>query len=145
MIDSILSSVNNPFIGILLGTAVTAVIQSSSASVGILMALGAAGAIGVDQAIFIVFGMNLGACMPAFLSAAGAKRNAKQVAILNLLITLTGVIIMTPLTMILPIADIIEKLLTEYRRSDIRGAHLLQRGYDYYPAAVRLSAGKSDP
>lgn len=124
LIDNILSSVNNPFIGILLGTAVTAVIQSSSASVGILMALGAAGAIGVDQAIFIVFGMNLGACMPAFLSAAGAKRNAKQVAILNLLITLTGVIIMTPLTMILPIADIIEKLLPGSTAAQISAAHI---------------------
>ena len=124
LIDSILSSVNNPFIGILLGTAVTAVIQSSSASVGILMALGAAGAIGVDQAIFIVFGMNLGACMPAFLSAAGAKRNAKQVAILNMLITLTGVIIMTPLTMILPIADIIEKLLPGSTAAQISAAHI---------------------
>lgn len=100
MIDSILSSVNNPFIGILLGTVITAVIQSSSASVGILMALGAAGAISVEQAIFIVYGMNLGACMPAFLSAAGAKRNAKQVALLNMLITLFGVILLTPLTMI---------------------------------------------
>lgn len=124
LIDSILSSVNNPFIGILLGTAVTAVIQSSSASVGILMALGAAGAIGVDQAIFIVFGMNLGACMPAFLSAAGAKRNAKQVAILNMLITLTGVIILTPLTMILPIADIIEKLLPGSTAAQISAAHI---------------------
>lgn len=124
LIDSILSSVNNPFIGILLGAAVTAVIQSSSASVGILMALGAAGAIGVDQAIFIVFGMNLGACMPAFLSAAGAKRNAKQVAILNMLITLTGVIIMTPLTMILPIADIIEKLLPGSTAAQISAAHI---------------------
>lgn len=124
LIDSILSSVNNPFIGILLGTAVTAVIQSSSASVGILMALGAAGAIGVDQAIFIVFGMNLGACMPAFLSAAGAKRNAKQVAILNMLITLSGVIIMTPLTMILPIADIIEKLLPGSTAAQISAAHI---------------------
>lgn len=124
LIDSILSSVNNPFIGILLGAAVTAVIQSSSASVGILMALGAAGAIGVDQAIFIVFGMNLGACMPAFLSAAGAKRNAKQVAILNMLITLTGVIIITPLTMILPIADIIEKLLPGSTAAQISAAHI---------------------
>ena len=68
--------------------------------------------------------MNLGACMPAFLSAAGAKRNAKQVAILNLLITLTGVIIMTPLTMILPIADIIEKLLPGSTAAQISAAHI---------------------
>ena len=124
LIDNILSSVNNPFIGILLGTAVTAVIQSSSASVGILMALAAAGAINVDQAIFIVFGMNLGATMPAFLSAAGARRNAKQVAILNMLITLSGVIIMTPITMLLPVADTIEKILPGTAAAQISAAHI---------------------
>lgn len=124
LIDNILSSVNNPFIGILLGTAVTAVIQSSSASVGILMALAAAGAINVDQAIFIVFGMNLGATMPAFLSAAGARRNAKQVAILNMLITLSGVIIMTPITMLLPVADTIEKILPGTPAAQISAAHI---------------------
>ena len=124
LIDGILSSVNNPFIGILLGTAVTAVIQSSSASVGILMALAAAGAISVDQAIFIVFGMNLGATMPAFLSAAGAKRNAKQVAVLNMLITLSGVIILTPLTMLLPVADTIENLLPGNTAAQISAAHI---------------------
>ena len=117
LIDGILSSVNNPFIGILLGTAVTA-------SVGILMALAAAGAINVDQAIFIVFGMNLGATMPAFLSAAGAKRNAKQVAILNMLITLSGVIIMTPLTIMLPVADTIEKILPGNTAAQISAAHI---------------------
>ena len=124
MIDGILSSVNNPFIGILLGAAITAVIQSSSASVGILMALAAAGAISVDQAIFIVFGMNLGACMPAFLSAAGAKRNAKQVAVLNMLITLTGVVILTPLTMLLPVADTIESILPGNPAAQISAAHI---------------------
>lgn len=124
LIDGILSSVNNPFIGILLGTAVTAVIQSSSASVGILMALGAAGAINVEQAIFIVYGMNLGATMPAFLSAAGAKRNAKQVAILNMLITLSGVIVLAPLTMILPVSDTIESILPGNVAAQISASHI---------------------
>lgn len=124
MIDNILSSVNNPIVGILLGTAVTAVIQSSSASVGILMALGAAGAIGVDQAIFIVFGMNLGATVPAFLSAAGAKRNAKQVAVLNMLITLSGVIVLTPITMLLPVASTIEKILPGAAAAQISACHI---------------------
>lgn len=124
MINDILSNVNNPLIGVLLGTVITAVIQSSSASVGILMALAAAGAISVDQAIFIVFGMNLGACMPAFLSAAGAKRNAKQVALLNMLITLTGVVILVPLTMLLPVADTIERLLPGSAAAQISACHI---------------------
>ena len=124
MIDDILSSVNNPFIGLLLGVVITAVIQSSSASVGILMALGAAGAIGIDQAIYMVYGMNIGACMPAFLSAIGAKRNAKQVAVLNLLITLFGAMLLVPLTMILPVADTIESLLPGNTAAQISAAHI---------------------
>ena len=123
-IDNILKSVNNPFIGLLLGAVITAIIQSSSASVGILMALGAAGAIGVDQAIFIVYGMNLGACMPAFLSAMGAKRNAKQVAILNLLITLFGVLLLMPLTMILPISSTIESIIPDNISAQISASHI---------------------
>ena len=124
LIDNILSSVNNPFIGLLLGMVITAIIQSSSASVGILMALGAAGAIGVDQAIYIVYGMNLGACMPAFLSAMGAKRNAKQVAILNLLITFFGVVLLVPLTMILPVSSTIESILPGNPAAQISAAHI---------------------
>ncbi len=123
-IDNLLKSVNNPFIGLLLGTLITAIIQSSSASVGILMALGAAGAIGIDQAIFMVYGMNLGACMPAFLSAMGAKRNAKQVAILNLLITLFGVVLLVPLTMILPVSGTIESLLPGNVSAQISASHI---------------------
>ena len=124
MINDLLSSVNNPLIGVLLGTLVTAVIQSSSASVGILMALGAAGAISVEQAIFIVYGMNLGACMPAFLSAAGAKRNAKQVAILNVLITLSGVLLLVPLTMLLPVASTIKGFLPGNPAAQISASHI---------------------
>ena len=124
LIDNILSSVNNPFIGLLLGAAITAVIQSSSASVGILMALGAAGAIGVDQAIYIVYGMNLGACMPAFLSAAGARRNAKQVAWLNMIITLFGVILLVPVTMLLPVSRTIENFLPGNVAAQISASHI---------------------
>ena len=124
MINDLLSNVNNPLIGVLLGALVTAVIQSSSASVGILMALGAAGAINLEQAIFIVYGMNLGATMPAFLSAAGAKRNAKQVAVLNMLITLSGVILLVPVTMLLPVAETIEKILPGNVAAQISAAHI---------------------
>ena len=124
MLDNILSSVNNPLVGLLLGVAITAIIQSSSASVGILMALGAAGAIGIEQAIFIVYGMNIGACVPAFLSAMGAKRNAKQVAVVNLLITVFGAVLLVPVTMILPISDTIENFLPNNTAAQISAAHI---------------------
>ena len=124
MIDNILSSINSPWLGLLLGAVITAVIQSSSASVGILMALGAAGAIGIDQAIYMVYGMNIGACMPAFLSAIGAKRNAKQVAIINLLITVFGAVLLVPLTMLLPVSDTIESFLPGNVSAQISASHI---------------------
>ena len=124
LIDNILSSINSPWLGLLLGTVITAIIQSSSASVGILMALGAAGAISIEQAIFMVYGMNIGACMPAFLSAIGAKRNAKQVAVINLLITVFGAVLLVPVTMALPIADTIENLLPGSASAQISAAHI---------------------
>lgn len=125
LINDLLLSIDSPLMGLLLGTVITAVIQSSSASVGILMALGMAGSISIHQAIFIIYGMNLGACMPAFLSAVGAKRNAKQVAILNLLITFFGVVLMVPLTMVLPIADVIESIFPNAVGAQISAAHIL--------------------
>lgn len=124
MIDNLLTSINSPWIGLLLGIVVTAVIQSSSASVGILMALGAAGAITIEQAIFIVYGMNIGACMPAFLSAIGAKRNAKQVAIINLLITVFGAVLLVPVTMLLPVSDTIKNILPGNPQAQISAAHI---------------------
>ena len=66
-----------PFLGILAGTIVTAVIQSSSASVGILQSLAAAGLVPMSAAVYIIMGKNIGTCVPAMLSSVGAKRNAK--------------------------------------------------------------------
>ena len=124
LIDNILRSIDSPWLGLLFGTVITAVMQSSSASVGILMALGAAGAIDIHQAIFIVYGMNIGACMPAFLSAVGAKRNAKQVAILNFIITLFGAVLLVPLTMILPVSNVIENMFSGSVGWQISAAHV---------------------
>ena len=124
LIDNLLLSINSPFVGLLIGTVITAVIQSSSASVGILMALAIATQMDINQGIYIVYGMNLGACMPAFLSAIGARRQAKQVAILNLLITLVGVIILFPLTMILPIPEWIKAASPEMYGLHVSIAHI---------------------
>lgn len=124
LIDNILLSINSPWVGLLIGTIITAIIQSSSASVGILMALAIATQMDISQAIFIVYGMNLGACMPAFLSAVGTRRQAKQVAILNLLITLFGVVLLFPLTMILPIGDWIKAIAPESYGVQVSISHI---------------------
>ena len=124
-IDNILSGIDSWWLGLIVGAVITAIIQSSSASVGILMALGLAGAVNIQQAIFIVYGMNIGACMPAFLSAMGAKRNAKQVAVLNLIITLFGALLMVPLTLFLPISDWLSSLFPNAVGAQISASHIL--------------------
>ena len=88
------------------------------------MALGMSQAITIEQAIFIVYGMNIGACVPAFLSAIGAKRNAKQVAVINLLITVFGAVLLVPLTMILPVADTMKSILPGNTAAQISAAHI---------------------
>ncbi|WP_461809616.1 Na/Pi cotransporter family protein [Faecalimonas sp.] len=83
----------NPILGILAGTAVTAIIQSSSASVGILQSLAAAGLVPMSAAIYIIMGQNIGTCVTAMLSSVGAKKNAKTAALMHLLFNVIGTIL----------------------------------------------------
>ncbi len=83
----------NPLLGILAGTLVTAVIQSSSASVGILQSLAAAGLVPFSAAIYIIMGQNIGTCVTAILSSMGAKKNAKTAALMHLLFNIIGTVI----------------------------------------------------
>ena len=81
----------NPILGVLVGAVVTAVIQSSSASVGILQALSATGAISYGAAIPIIMGQNIGTCATALISAAGANRNARRASMVHLYFNVIGV------------------------------------------------------
>lgn len=83
----------NPLLGILAGTLVTAIIQSSSASVGILQSLAAAGLVPFSAAIYIIMGQNIGTCVTAILSSLGAKKNAKTAALMHLLFNVIGTVI----------------------------------------------------
>ncbi len=80
----------NPILGILVGAGVTAVIQSSSASVGILQSLAVAGLIPFNSAVYIIMGQNIGTCITAILSSMGAKKNAKTAALMHLLFNVIG-------------------------------------------------------
>jgi len=84
---------SNPILGILVGAGVTAVIQSSSASVGILQSLAVAGLIPFNSAVYIIMGQNIGTCVTAMLSSMGAKKNAKTAAIMHLLFNIIGTVI----------------------------------------------------
>lgn len=84
---------SNPFLGILIGAIVTAVIQSSSASVGILQALALAGLVPWSSAIYIILGQNIGTCITAILSSIGASINAKRAAVIHFLFNLIGAVL----------------------------------------------------
>ncbi|MGN0465467.1 MAG: Na/Pi cotransporter family protein [Lachnospiraceae bacterium] len=83
----------NPILGIITGAVVTAIIQSSSASVGILQTLALNGIVNWRSAIFITLGQNIGTCVTALLSSAGANKTAKRAAIIHLLFNVSGAII----------------------------------------------------
>ena len=84
---------SNPILGILTGLVVTAVIQSSSASVGILQTLAANGVVNWSSAVFITLGQNIGTCVTALLSSLGANRTAKRAAVIHLLFNVIGAVV----------------------------------------------------
>lgn len=83
----------NPILGVLAGAVLTAVIQSSSASVGILQALSATGAVSYAAAIPIIMGQNIGTCVTAMLSSVGATKNAKRAAFVHLMFNIIGTLL----------------------------------------------------
>lgn len=97
----IVAAVSNPIIGILAGTLITVVVQSSSASIGILMALSATGSIPINAAIPILMGQNIGTCISAALAAVGASKDAKRTAAIHFLFNLLSAVILLPLYLII--------------------------------------------
>lgn len=87
---NVLAQFNNPFLGVIAGTLLTAVIQSSSASVGILQALCITGMVDYRMAIPIIMGQNIGTCITALLSSVGANKNAKRAALIHLYFNILG-------------------------------------------------------
>ncbi len=90
----------SPILGILAGALVTAIIQSSSASVGILQSLAAAGLVPFSAAIYIIMGQNIGTCVTAILSGLGAKKNAKTAGLMHLLFNVIGTVIFSAVVIV---------------------------------------------
>ncbi len=84
---------DNPILGVLAGTVLTAIVQSSSASVGILQSLTMTGVISYNAAIPIIMGQNIGTCVTAMLSALGANKNGKRAALVHLYFNVIGVVL----------------------------------------------------
>ena len=88
---NLMISFSNPVLGIIAGAALTAILQSSSASVGILQGLCSTGAITVGNALPIILGQNIGTCVTAMISTVGANRNARRTALVHLYFNIVGV------------------------------------------------------
>ncbi len=94
---NILTMFESPVLGLLAGLVLTAVVQSSSASVGILQSLTVTGAISYSAAVPIVMGQNIGTCVTAVLSSIGANRNGKRAAVVHLLFNIIGALVVLPI------------------------------------------------
>jgi len=102
---NMLSSFSNPVLGILAGALVTAIIQSSSATMGILIALAGQGLIGFESSIYVVLGLNIGTCITALLACIGSNKTAKRTAFANLSFNVIGVLIFSIILSVFPVAD----------------------------------------
>ena len=91
---SLLLMFDNPLLGVLAGAVITAIIQSSSASVGILQALSATGTVTFGSAIPIIMGQNIGTCVTAMISSVGANKNARRVAMVHLYFNIVGTVML---------------------------------------------------
>ncbi len=107
---SLVSSCEGKIPCILIGFAMTAILQSSSATVGILQALALSGVVSTQSALYIIFGQNIGAVIPTLLSAAGAVKEAKQVGIIHLLFNLIGTVFFFTVFEIFPFPDFISRM-----------------------------------
>ena len=102
---NIMAKAKNPIPGILTGMIFTAIIQSSSASVGILQVLAGSGVMGLDSAAYILFGQNIGTCITAILASIGTERSAKRATIIHLSFNIIGTVIFTILCLVTPLTN----------------------------------------
>ncbi len=122
---SLMTKFSNPILGILAGALFTAIIQSSSASVGILQALAVAGVIDFKAAVFVLFGQNIGTCITAVLASIGTNRAAKKTTIIHLLFNLIGTAIFTILCIFAPVTDWVAMLAPDNVTQQIANMHTI--------------------
>lgn len=125
IVKEILTSLSNPFIGLFIGIVFTAIVQSSSVSLGILEALGLAGAITIGNAAFVIYGQNIGTCITAFIASIGSGKDAKRVIAIHVLFNLIGAILFVGITLFSPFLSIIESLFSQNIMLQISMIHIL--------------------
>lgn len=121
-----LSGLNNPLVAVLLGTAVTSIIQSSSVTVSIILLMANQGLLGLDICLYVILGCNIGACTSAVIASLNGKKNAKRAALIHLLFNIIGTIILYVMLVVSsgPIINLIQSISADNGRF-VANAHTL--------------------
>ena len=121
----LISKFQNPFIGILVGALFTALIQSSSASVGILQALAKSGVMTLSSSIYVLFGQNIGTCITSVLASIGTSKNAKRTTVIHLSFNIIGTVLFVTISMLFPFADLVQSLKPSNVAAQIANVHTI--------------------
>ena len=129
IVKETIASINNPFIGIIVGIIFVVIIQSSAAGVGMLqaMAMSASGShlMSLDQAMFIIFGLNIGTCVTAVFASIGGSRNATRAGMLHMTFNVLGTAIFTVAYYVLPITKWVAALSPNDVARQLANVHLV--------------------
>ena len=117
-------SMSNPVLGVLVGAAITALLHSSAASIGILQVLAGEGLIPLSGAVFVLFGQNIGTCVTALIACSGTNITAKRAAMVHLLFNVIGTALFTVIAIVLPFAEWIEMITPGNLRLQIATTHI---------------------
>ena len=121
----LVTNFSNPLVGIMVGAIFTAIIQSSSASVGILQALALTGVVGLNSSVYVLFGQNIGTCITSVLASIGMNREAKQATLIHLIFNIFGTILFTILCMATPFVGYIESFTPNNPAAQIANMHTI--------------------
>ena len=135
----VLTLFSNPILGVIVGTVFTAVIQSSSASVGILQALSTTGSVSVATAIPIIMGQNIGTCVSAMISSIGATKNAKRAAVIHLSFNIIATLIILPVYYL--IISLVELPIISQAASPL-GIAVVHTGFKIVALAILMPCSK---
>lgn len=108
--QAFITHADNPFLGIIIGILICSVLQSSSASIGVLQVLALNGLMPLSFAFYLIIGINVGSATPLFISAIGAKTNAKRAAVVYFIFDFVGMLLFTPIALFTPFTDWITSL-----------------------------------
>lgn len=122
---NLMTSFDNPLVGIIVGTVFTAIIQSSSASVGILQTLAVGGLIGLDTGIYLMFGFTMGTCITAAIASIGTSANAKRTTFIHFFFNFVGTVIFVIICQFFPFVELIQTMFPNSPAVQIANAHVI--------------------